>query len=802
MYDSLALVAITPHTTPTMKISLAWLGDYIEFTEDDPQKISDAITAHVAEVDKVEVQGELLGNCCVGKVLKIEKHPNADKLQLCEVLTDKGSKNVVCGGTNLRIGMRVAFAHIGARVKWHGEELMMLEPVKIRGEQSEGMICAAEELGIDSLFPECTGHDIVDMGNSDTDVGKPLREVLSLSDTVLHIDNHAITHRADLFSHIGFAFECTAIGIAKWKKMPDFKAPEFPSEKLPFKFRVTAEGLIPRYCSCLLSVDGIGETPDFMRQRLASVGIRSRNLPVDITNFVMLEMGVPMHSFDADDIKGDCVARVSKKDEPLQTLDGKEWKLPEGALVFTDDEGNFDLVGIMGGMRSSTKESTRRIYLHALSLDPVRIRNTVVATGHRTDAATIYEKKVPHVATELGFYRALELFLEHAPGAKIISAPENFGDNGEPKPIKFSVSKAQSVLGADIPESIMQKIFEDLGFTVSGNGDDMVVTPPLHRLGDITGAHDLIEEVGRIYGYNAIENVLPSASIAPPVRDQRIHKVRDRLVDQDYIELLPLSLIGPDILKKSNINTDGCTELTNAIGNETSIMTPSTLPALLEQAGKNMLEVSDMLRTFHISTVFEGSKDVHTELGMLIATRSDVDLKSDPFLLLKQEVTSALSQAGYTVSVDMCKDVPAFASSGRCADVKANGNVIGTFFEVHPDVRKNFDLPARAAALTVNITALFATEPDEIVFNTILEYPAISYDTTVSMVHSKSVGNLLESVRTSSKLLESAEVADLYGKESGEYKLTIRCTYRSSEKTLTEEEAKKEFAGVEKILGV
>ena len=785
-----------------MKISLAWLGDYIEFTENDPQKISDAITAHVAEVDEVEVQGGLLENCCVGKVLTLDKHPNADKLQLCDVLTDKGTKKVVCGGANLRIGMRIAFAHVGARVKWHGEDLMTLEPVKIRGEQSEGMICAAEELGIESLYPECTGHDIVDMGDGDENVGKPLREVLDLSDTILHIDNHAITHRADLFSHIGFAFECTAIGIAKWKKMPEFNAPEFPADKLPFKFRVTAEGLIPRYCSCLLSIDSVGETPDWMKSKLASVGIRSISLPIDITNFVMMEMGVPMHSFDADDIKGDCIARISKKDEPLQTLDGKEWKLPEGALVFSDDEGNFDLVGIMGGMRSSTKESTRKIYLHALSLDPVRIRQTVIATGHRTDAATIYEKKVPHVATELGFYRALELFLDLVPGAKIISAPESFGDNGDPKPIKFSVSKAQLVLGAEIPEETMKKIFGDLGFTAEGSGDDMLVTPPLHRLGDITGAHDLVEEVGRIYGFNNIENVLPNASIEPPVRDQRIHAVRDRLVEQEYIELLPLSLIGPDVLKKTGISLEGCTELTNAIGHETSIMAPSTLPALLEHAQKNMLEVRAMLRSFHISTVFADTKDAHKELGGLIALRSSADLKSDPFLLLKQEVISALNIAGYTVDIDVCKTVPSYADASRTADITFGEKVIGTIFEVHPDVCKKFDLPSRAVAVTVNISALFETAPAEIVFKDIPEYPAVSYDETISMSHSKSAGNLLKQIRESSKLLESAVVSDLYGKENEDYKLTVRVTYRSAEKTLTEQEAKQEFAKAQKILGV
>ena len=794
-----------------MKISLKWLGDYVEFTEDNPQKIADAITAHTEEVDEVEVQGALLDHCCVGKVITTAKHPDADKLQLCEVLTDKGSKNVVCGGTNLRKGMRIAFAHVGARVKWHGEDLMTLEPVKIRGEQSEGMICAAEELGIEGIFPECMGHEIVDMcpyfnqvspGNDgDFAVGKPLREVFNLNDIVLHIDNHAITNRADLFSHVGFAVECVAMGIATWKKMPEYKAPEFPEEKLPFNFRVTAKDAIPRYCSCLFEIDALGETPEFIKLRLASVGIRSISLPIDITNFVMMEMGVPMHSFDSDDIKGDFVARLSTKDEPLQTLDGKEWKLPENALVFTDDEGNFDLVGIMGGMRSSTKDSTKRIYLHALSIDPVLIRNAVIATGHRTDAATIYEKKVPHVSAELGFYRAIELFLEHVPGAKIVSQLESFGDSGAQTPIALSVPKTQSLLGAEISGEQMQNILEGLGFVVEGNSDELNVTPPLHRLGDITGAHDLVEEIGRIYGYNNIENTLPDASIVPPARDQRVNKMRDRLVDQEYIELLPLCLVGPDLLNRANISAVKCTELENPIGAETSIMSPSTLPTLLEHAEKNLLQFETLLRTFHVSTVFaEKAKEVK-HLGALVTAKGKTDLKNDPFLLLKQELTEALQSAGYELTIDLCKTPPGYASAGRCAQLIVEGKEVGTLFEVHPEVRSRFGLSARAAACELNLSRVLEIDAATTIFADLPAFPAVTYDTTLEMTQQKSVANLLEQIRKSSKLLESVEVADLYGNADA-YKLTLRFTYRAEDRTLKEEEAKKEFAKVEKVFGV
>jgi len=784
-----------------MKISLEWLAEYLDFIEHDPQKISDAITAHTAEVDEVETQGALLNHCCVGKILTLAKHPNADKLQLCSVLTDKGEKPVVCGGTNLRVGMRVAFAHTGAKVKWHGEEeLMTLEPIKIRGEKSEGMICAAEELDLTAQFPECTGHNIIDMGDGDENVGKPLRDVLGLNDTVLHIDNHAITNRADLFSHLGFANECRAMGIAQWKEMPEMRKSEFPSDPLPFTFRITKEGLIPRYCSCIIEIDSLGETPEYIRRRLAAVGIRSLNLPVDITNYVMLEVGVPMHSFDLDDISGDIVARVAKEGETLHTLDNKEWKLPEGALVFSDEVGNFDLVGIMGGLRSSTKESTRRIYLHTLSLDPVCIRNTVIATGHRTDAATIYEKKVPHASVEVAFYRALELFLEHVPGAKISSAMQSSGNNEEVKPIAFSPHKARSVLGADIAEATMKKIFIDLGCAVSGEGEEMKVTPPLNRTGDLSGMHDLIEEVGRIYGFNSIESIMPVASIAVPVRDQRINIMRDALKEQGYIELLPLSLVGPDVLSKVGIDAETCAEIENALGKETSLMTPSTLPALLEHAEKNLLAFEDVLRTFFVSTVFAKTGDSHTELGMLITAKSQTSLLSSPFYLLKQELETALHDAGYAMDVDICKTPLSYALHGSVADIIVQGKTIGILYEVHPEVRKRFDLPAKAAAISVNISALKALTATVTVAKALPEFPAITYDTTIDMTHDKSVSALKEKISKSSALLESIEVIDLYEKESGAYKLTLRCTYRSPKKTLTEQEVQKEYKEAEKIM--
>lgn len=800
----------------SMKLSLNWLGDYIEWKgpfdvaqgQGDPQKIADAITAHVAEVDEVEVQGKILENCCVGKVLTVEKHPNADKLSLCDVHTDRGKIRVVCGGTNLREGMRVAFAHVGARVKWHGEEMMTLEKTKIRGETSEGMICAAEELDLVAHFPDAVGHNIIDMGDGDEDVGKSLKDALNVMDVVLHIDNHAITHRADLFSHIGFARECVAIGIAKWKHKPDFKAPAFPKDALPIKCKVDIKKLVPRYCSCTLSFNSVGKTPDWMVKRLEAVGLRSLNLPVDITNYVSVELGMPLHSFDIADLKGDVHFRLAREGEKIVTLDKEERELPEGAIVLSDDEGIFDLMGVMGGLRSSTKESTKNVYLHSAVVDPVSIRNTIIATGHRTDASTVYEKGIPLVSAEQGLFRALELFLDLVPGAKITSKMDSWGDNGKPKPIPLSLDRVHSMLGVEIPAKTVKKILTDLEFTVERGPhfakatrgkkrkeESFEVTPPLHRIGDITGEHDLIEEIGRIYGFNEIDAVMPAASIEPPERDERLHTIRDALKERDYVELRPVSFVGPDLLRKCGIDPATAPVVENALGEELSLMTPSTLPKLLEHAAVNLPQM-DVLRTFHWSQVLEQDKEERRELGMLVANRTTMNLKSEPFLVAKQELLGALSAVGYEVSTKDSDNVPAFAHPGRSADLIIGDKTVGILCELHPSIRSNFDLPERAAVTLVDLSVLFAIEATAKIAEVVPQFPSVAYDMTIPMDHSKSAAELIANMRGKSELLKSVKVVDLYEGKDGTYQLTVRCTYRADDRTLTEEEVKKEHQKV------
>lgn len=789
-----------------MKLSLEWLGDYLTFTEKNPEAIAAALTAQVAEIDDVEMQGALLKHCCVGKVVSLEKHPNADKLRVADVETDRGIKHVVCGGTNLRNGMTIAFAHVGAQVR-HGKDLVLLKAAKIRDVTSEGMICAAEELELQDHFPptkEEGDRPIIDFERFDLKlkVGTPLHEALGMNDVIFHVDNHAITHRADLFSHIGFARECVAIGLATWKKKPEFKAPRFGKDPVPFKLTIEEKRLMPRYCGCVLSIDGLGQTPDWMIRRLRATGWRPVNLPVDITNYVAMEVGVPLHSFDIDDIKGNVQMRTAKKGERIVTLDEKERELPVGALVLSDDKGIFDLLGIMGGLRSSTKESTRHIYLHSASLDPVSIRSTVIATGHRTDAATVYEKGVPFITAEQGFFRAAQLFIELLPGGRITSRMEDVGDNGTAKPIPFSTAEASRALGTEISEKVIETIFKDLGATVKKGKKkgEMTVTPPLWRLKDLRGPHDLVEEVGRVYGYDRIDATVPEAPIAPPARDPRIHHLRDALKTRSYTELLPLSLVGPELLRRCNMDTAQCLKVANAIGEEYSLLQPSLLPRLLDHAERNMLLVQDALQTFTAGRIFGANGKETWMLGALFASRNETNTTTDPFFCLKRDVTEALDTVGYDATIRPPDSVPAFAHPGRTAVLALNSKAVGSLFEIHPSVRKQFDLPHRAAALFLDLDVLFAITPKQRISQALPQYPAITYDVTVTLDRNRAFSGLLQKIQKSSALLESVEVADIYsGKPLGadQYNLTFRCTYRSPERTLTEEEVKKEHGKIE-----
>lgn len=767
-----------------MKISLEWLSDFIDLVETDPQRIADRLTAATGEVEDVERQGALLHGCVVGKVTNLRKHPGADKLSLCDVQTEQGPKKIVCGGTNLKDGMLVAFAHVGATVK-HGKETFTLSKAKIRGEESEGMICAAEELELTERFPpapEDGPRPVIDLTPANYKPGTTLRDALGLTDVILHIDNHAITNRPDLFSHTGVARELVALGLATWKKQPQKKQPTFAKKKLPFACNNDVPGLVPRYFATLIELGDKGVTPDWMKRRLEAVGWRSINLAVDITNYVATETGMPLHSFDADDFAGDITIRAAKRGEKLVTLDGVERTLNEGAVVIADDKGIFDLLGIMGGLRGSSKDSTRRVYLHSAIVDGPTIRKSVIAIGHRTDAATVYEKGIPLVTAEAGFLRALELFLELVPGARIVSEKETWGDVTKRKPVKIEEERISRAIGEDIPPAKVKSILNDLGFSVTKAGKTLSVLAPDWR-NDISQPADIIEEVARIHGYDRIPATLPSARLDIPHRDPRANQVRDTLKENGYHEALHLAFANAAQLAMFGMDAAKAVSIENPIGEETSLMRMSLLPSLAQTVASQLKHSETTLKMYEIGHVFTKGSE-HGELCLLAAAKDDTGLQNDPVLIVKADLQEAFKAAGHTVDIaPAADDLPPYAHPGRSGTILCNGKAVGLLTELNPQTRDAAGLPYRTACAILDWDAVTALKPKVTLSAPLSAFPSVVYDETVPMQPDVRAKDLIAKLSKTDPLLTSVEIIDLYEKDADK-RVTLRFTYRSPDRTL------------------
>ena len=509
-----------------MKVSLNWIKDYVDIpAETDLSRLAYDLTMSTVEVEGAERLADRFAKVVVGEIKGVEPHPNADKLRVCTVDTGDGEPHgIVCGGSNLEVGMKVAVACPGAIVRWHGEgEPVEIKNAKLRGVPSYGMICAAVELGLDDLFPTEDDHGILDLTAFGCAAGTPLAEALDLDDIILEIDNKSMTNRPDLWGHYGIARELAALFDLPLKPFEAY----VPDAKEVFDVRIDDVERCPRYIGARIDGLSVKEAPFAMRSRIWRVGMRPINALVDVTNYVMLAVGQPTHVFDSEQIADYIQVRRAGDGEALGLLNGKDLRLCADDLVIADADGAVALAGVMGGAKDSVLPDTHSVILEVANFESRGVRRTALRYDNRTEASSRYEKAIDPERCDQALSLAMKLFAELYPDMKVTAFCDRYPEKLVRKEIDVSFDWLDRRLGMHVPQEVIAKKLGTMGYEVAFSGEGMHVTVPTWRsTGDVSIKADIMEEVARMYGYENFEPSSITTSFDGAINQLKVDLVR------------------------------------------------------------------------------------------------------------------------------------------------------------------------------------------------------------------------------------------------------------------------------------
>jgi phenylalanyl-tRNA synthetase beta chain len=776
-----------------MKLSLNWLKTLVDFVELDPYIIAENLSDSAAEIEEIHIQSKGLENIFVGEIKEITAHPNADKMRVTQTQVGDTCYTIVCGASNIQVGLKVPVALVGAILP--GD--FCIKKTDKRGVESCGMICSESELGLTE-----SSEGIMELPQ-DAPNGESIIQYLALDDIVFEIENTTITNRPDLFSHIGFARECIALGLAQEKKDINIYEPEnikkaVNNQDFFLDIQCKSKDLLFKICGAEIQNFKVQPSPLWMQKRLQSCGIRSINNLVDITNYVMLEVGMPLHAFDVASIQGTNIQlRASKKGEKITTLDGKERTLPEGVIILEDEEKIFDLCGIMGGENSEIQNTSNHIWLHAPVYDPIRIRRASIALNHRTDASVIYEKRVPTSSAYLGLQKALELIKQLSPDVKIqTSLLDIFHDNEIKRSISLSIHKVHRILGEILPTEKICSILKSLGFIIDKQEQETLeVVIPHFRFKDIEIEEDIIEEIVRIYGLKNIQAEFPLASMhfAQPSQSFVIEKkIKDILSVYAY-ETLHYSFLGKDLLDKTEQNDlSDVIEIQNPMGEDHRYMRTSLLPCLLKSTEENAKH-DDHFSLYELGKVFRKNITDKTNTRPIqeIKELACISYHSD-FYALQSTLFLLAKKLGITLQIRETKELASYYHPGRSAAIYFQGKNIGFIGHIHPQVTKNFDIKHDVVYFEMNIETMIQRTLPIKKYKVMNKYPSIYRDQNFILDSKVLVGPFIQKIQKGIKNLVNIEIQDIYeGEHIDQEKkcLTLRVTYRLETGTLKDSEA-------------
>jgi len=790
-----------------MKVSLNWIRDYVQLPADaDLKKLAYDLTMSTVEVEDTIELAKQFDHMVVGVINTIEQHPNADKLRVC--MTDIGGRveSIVCGGSNLREGMKVAVALPGAVCRWHGEgEPVEIKKSKLRGVDSYGMICGAVEIGLADLFPTKEEAHILDLSGFDAPAGTPLADALDLNDIILEIDNKSMTNRPDLWGHYGIAREIAALYDLPMKAFPRFDR----NVANTAGFHVTVEDTerCPRYLSAQIEGLSVKPAPYQMQSRIWKVGMRPINALVDITNYVMLATGQPTHAFDSDHIAGHVIVRRAGEGEKLLLLNGKELALSGDDLVIADDAGVVGLAGVMGGAKDSILPETDKVILEVANFDAKGIRRTALRYDNRTEASARYEKAIDPERCDQAFDLSMQLLGQLYPEMKVTGLVDEYPQHLKQAEIDVPLSWLERRLGKRLPPEEIRHKMELLGYGIAFSGDNMhVVVPTWRSTGDVSIQADIMEEVARMYGYENFE--------AEPITttfDGAINQL-DKDLERRIKEYLAIRCGMQEIftypwMEESYVNavlqsTEGILSLSTPPSPAERFVRSSLLPNLCKAVVKNE-RYFDEFSIFETAQVFrdENYTSPYDPREKLPSQRKNV---AGAFVTTDKDITALFRKAKGVVEM-MARYVHMETLTFRQTEKPVwADNVVWLNICRGEEKVGDLALLSKKVSMACGIknlnVMLFQLDQDSLVplksrtntFTHMAEYPMTDYDISLLLDGSVQWKDVLQTVGgIKSELLHGASFVDEYrGKQvpAGKKSLTLRLSIGSKEKTLTSSE--------------
>ncbi len=799
-----------------MLLSLNILKKYLDFPGSvTPEDIQLALTKCTVEVERVVYQDGEIDKVVVGRVRKTEKHKDADRLSVVELEIGKDrTVSVVCGGTNLKSGMLVAFAPPGSFVRWHGEgEPVKLKKAKVRGVESFGMICAADEIGLGNRFFHAKG-EILDLSSLKLKVGTGLAKALGLDDVVMEIDNKSLTNRPDLWSHYGVARELSVIFGLNLKPVKLYSK-RFDSAKKKLEIKVLEKTLCPRYIGAVIENVSVKESPAWLKKELLACGLRPINNIVDVTNYVLIELGQPMHAFDYGFLsatagsKAEITVRKSRAQERIVTLDGVPRELPKDALVITDSKKPVGIAGIMGGENSGINEKTKKVVLEVANFNAQNIRRSSQALGLRTEASIRYEKSLHPYLAEQGMRRAVELLQTIDSEISVSEVLDKNHFKQKDPVITFDHNFIAKRIGLNISKNTVIKILKDLGFSPvwRKDSDKVKLTVPWWRAtGDISIPEDIVEEVARIYGYDRLLEKSELVNLERAKYQPRFDfelKIKNLLsFGCGMSEVFNYPWSDSLILEKLQVK-DRMVEVLNPPTRENRFLQSSLIFNLIKSVEDN-LRFFDSFKLFELARVFLPDKtdkfDGHDMLlsqpkklaGVLVS-----DKKANLFFEAKGIIQEMIKLASAKNSLIKPGKVPGYLDVSKSLAVVCDGKSIGFLGVFREDIVQKFDFHNKEVVVFEvdfdELVGLYENKP-LLKYQHLDKQPSVVRDVSVKVDYAVSWQEMIASIENIDPLIKQIGFLSVFDLGGGKKSVAFRAVYYSEDRTLKEEDV----AAVEK----